>query len=189
VDRPDEQPELVIPTSADLGGTGEPPVVAIDAAAAEPPRLGVKWWLILLIVTSDQITKALVRNAVPLYDSKTLVPGFVDLAHVRNEGVAFGLFNSMDLPYKWAFTTALALAALLGITYYARHIRPSERLARIGLSMILGGALGNLIDRVWPATSWTSSTSTGAAGTSGRSTSLMVASASAPCSSSSISSW
>ena len=146
---PDEQPGLIAQPSADLGGVGEPPAIAVASIPADPPRLGVKWWLILIIIASDQITKALVRNAVPLYDSKPLVPGLVDLAHVRNEGVAFGLFNSMDLPYKWAFTTALALAALVGITYYARHIRPSERLARIGLTMILGGALGNLIDRVW----------------------------------------
>jgi signal peptidase II len=149
VDAPDEQPELIVQPSADLGGVSEPPAIAVASIPLEPPRLGVKWWLILVIIASDQITKALVRNAVPLYDSKTLVPGLVDLAHVRNEGVAFGLFNSMDLPYKWAFTTALALAALVGITYYARHIRPSERLARLGLTMILGGALGNLIDRVW----------------------------------------
>ena len=149
MDTPDEQPGLIVQPSADLGGVGEPPAIAIASIPADPPRLGVKWWLILIIIASDQLTKALVRNAVPLYDSKPLVPGLVDLAHVRNEGVAFGLFNSMDLPYKWAFTTALALAALVGITYYARHIRPSERLARIGLTMILGGALGNLIDRVW----------------------------------------
>ena len=158
MDTPDEQPELAVQPSADLGGAGEPPAIVVapagslDPGSKDPglhPRVGVKWWLIVIIITADQITKALVRNAVPLYDSKTLVPGLVDLAHVRNEGVAFGLFNNMDVPYKWAFTTALALAALIGITYYARHIRPHEKLARLGLSMILGGALGNLIDRVW----------------------------------------
>jgi len=129
-------------------GGGEPPTL-VAPAGDRAQSSGVKWWLILGIVAADQIAKALVRDAVPLYDSKTLIPGLLDLAHVRNEGVAFGLFNSMDVPYKWAFTTTLALAALFGITYYARHIRPNERLARIGLSMILGGALGNLIDRVW----------------------------------------
>src|SRR5204863_5535287 len=91
---------------------------------------------------------ALVRSSITAFDSRTLIPGLVDLAHVRNEGVAFGLFNAINMPHKWVLTTALALVALAGITYYARHIQPSERLARVGLSMILGGALGNLIDRL-----------------------------------------
>lgn len=136
--------------SADLIGGDPPPVTAVATMAPdEPPRVGVLWWLTTAIIVADQITKALVRSTVSLYDSQPLIPGLVDLAHVRNEGVAFGLFNSLDLPFKWAFTTALALAALAGITYYARHIRPSEQMARVGLSMILGGAIGNLIDRMW----------------------------------------
>ena len=138
--------------SADFVGGGPPVATAtgvIDAPLPARPRVGILWWLSVGIIVADQITKALVRESVSLFDSRTLIPGLVDLAHVRNEGVAFGLFNRIDLPYKWALTTGLALAALAGITYYARHIRPDERLARIGLSMILGGAIGNLIDRMW----------------------------------------
>ena len=147
---PDETPGAVVHTSADMvGGSDEPSSMTVATAESQRPRSGVKWWLILAIVLTDQVTKALVRNVVSLYESKTLIPGLVDLAHVRNEGVAFGLFNSLDVPFKWVFTTALALAALAGITYYARQIRPNERLARLGLSMILGGAIGNLTDRVW----------------------------------------
>jgi signal peptidase II len=118
------------------------------AAAAASKRPSLYWTLTLAIIVADQATKAVVNNIVSLYESRTIIPGFLDLAHVRNEGVAFGLFNSADLQHKWVLTTSLALAALAGITYYARHIRQEERLARIGLSMILGGALGNLIDRV-----------------------------------------
>jgi signal peptidase II len=84
---------------------------------------------------------------VPLFETRPLVSGLVDLVHVRNEGVAFGLLNNLDMRYKWALTTALAMAALLGIAYYANHVRREEWLARLGLSMILGGAIGNLIDR------------------------------------------
>jgi signal peptidase II len=116
---------------------------------ANPPRPGILWWLTIGIIVVDQATKALVRSSVALFDSRPLVPGLVDLAHVRNEGVAFGLFNGSSLPHKWILTTALALAALIGISYYARHLRGGEKIARIGLSMILGGALGNLIDRLW----------------------------------------
>ena len=123
-----------------------PDTPAGDAAAV--PRGRILWWLTALIVAVDQASKAVVRAMLPLYDSVSGIPGLLDITHVRNEGVAFGLFNTYDLPYKAVLTTVLALLALAGITYYARHLRPHEWLARTGLSLILGGAIGNLIDRV-----------------------------------------
>ena len=109
---------------------------------------GLFWWVTAVVIIVDQITKAMVRAAVPLYDTRPLIDGLIDLVHVRNEGVAFGLLNSLNLDNKWILTTALAGLALAGITYYARHIRREERFARVGLSLILGGAIGNLIDRL-----------------------------------------
>ena len=122
----------------------------ITAPASTAPRrgdTGLYWRFALGLIAIDQITKAIVRGAVPLFETRPLISGLVDLVHVRNEGVAFGLLNNLDLRYKWALTTALAMAALLGIAYYANHVRREEWLARLGLSMILGGAIGNLIDR------------------------------------------
>jgi len=133
----------------DLMGGGPDLVAVASIPAAEPPRPGIRWWLVVAIIAADALTKMLVRGSVALFDSRPLIPGLVDLAHVRNEGLAFGLLNATNLPYKWVLTTALALAALVGITLYARHIDPRERIARIGLSMILGGALGNLMDRLF----------------------------------------
>jgi len=151
-------PESTDPTglaaraAAPAGAGGSPQAATSpDASGDTPaaaPRAGLFWWLSLLIIGVDQLAKAWVRSTVSLFESRPLIPGLVDLAHVRNEGVAFGLFNSSELQHKWVFTTALALAALAGVTYYARQMRPDERFARVGLSMILGGALGNLIDRV-----------------------------------------
>jgi signal peptidase II len=134
----------------------ETSAVSVPAPAAPVPEgatpqsrgLHLYWWVSLAIIVVDQIAKAIIRATLGLYESYTLIPGFVDLVHVRNEGVAFGLFNNLDLQYKWVLTTGLAALALLGIGYYARHVRPDERLARLGLSLILGGALGNLIDRI-----------------------------------------
>ena len=124
-----------------------PGQVAPVAAPGRGP--GLYWSLVAGLIVVDQITKALLRAAVPLYDTRPVINGLLDFVHVRNEGVAFGLLNSLDLQNKWVLTTALASAALAGIAYYSRHIRPDEKLARIGLSMILGGAIGNLIDRVY----------------------------------------
>lgn len=117
-------------------------------AAPAAPRVRLYWWLGLAVILVDQITKWLVRDAVALYDSHVVVPGFLNLVHVRNEGMAFGLLNAADLEYKRLLTSGLAAVALVGILYYARHLKTEERAARAGLSLILGGALGNLIDRL-----------------------------------------
>lgn len=124
--------------------------VQVPPSAAAPAIARVQrfWWATIGIIVLDQVTKALVDASLGLYDSATVIPGMVDLVHVRNEGVAFGLLNSTDLPYKAAVTTLLAVAALAGIALYARQLQPREWVARLGLACILGGAVGNLIDRV-----------------------------------------
>lgn len=141
----------MFPPDSQAAAPPPPPVaVAVESAvpeAAPGPRLF--WWLGIGVIVVDQIAKALVRSAVPLYDTHTVVPGFLNLVHVRNEGMAFGLLNAADFKYKWIITSGLAAIALFGIAFYARHLRPDERAARAGLSLILGGALGNLIDRLY----------------------------------------
>lgn len=116
--------------------------------AAAKPSLGILWWMAGLTVVIDQATKLLISSTLPVYGSRTVVPHFLDIVHVHNAGVAFGLLNSLDDPRRGILSTALAVVALIGIAYYARHIGREERLARAGLSLILGGAVGNLIDRV-----------------------------------------
>jgi signal peptidase II len=125
---------------------------ALPRAAVPAPRfssLALFWGLSLTVVALDQIAKALVRAHVPLYGTVTIVPGLLDIVHVHNAGVAFGLLNEVSHPERGLITSALAVAALAGIGYYARHITPEEWLARLGLSLILGGAIGNLTDRLW----------------------------------------
>ncbi len=122
-----------------------PPVAAVPPAAR---TFQLYWWIAFAAIAVDQISKAVVRATLQLYDSRTIIPGVFDVIHVHNEGVAFGLLNDMQLPFKGWITTALAVLALVGIGFYARHVRPEERLARLGLSLILGGAIGNLADRL-----------------------------------------
>ena len=139
-------PDSAAPPPPD--GTAAPSTDAPPAAMPAETGARLFWWLGAAVIVADQITKALVRNAIPLYDSRELIPGLLNLVHVRNEGMAFGLLNSADIEYKWLLTSGLAAVALFGILYYARHLRPDERAARAGLSLILGGALGNLLDRL-----------------------------------------
>jgi signal peptidase II len=128
------------------GGTGTSEPAAADTG--HRGRLRLFWWVSAATVVFDQITKALVDAFLAVYENRTIIPGLVDLVHVQNAGVAFGLLNSLEHPKRALFTTTLALLALVGIAYYARQIRLEERLARLGLSLILGGAIGNLVDRV-----------------------------------------
>ena len=130
-------------------GAAAPAPEAARVAAPTATGAPLLWWLGAVVIVADQVTKAVVRAAIPLYDSREVIPGFLNLVHVRNEGMAFGLLNSANIEYKWLLTSGLAALALFGIVYYARHLRPDERAARAGLSLILGGALGNLLDRLF----------------------------------------
>ena len=73
--------------------------------------------------------------------------GLLDLVHVHNPGIAFGFLSDFAHSWQGVLTTGLAVAALAGILYYASHLPSEERIARYGLSLILAGAVGNLIDR------------------------------------------
>ncbi len=105
-------------------------------------------WLPAAIVVADQITKYLVRRSLPLHDSVSVLPGFLDFTHVRNTGAAFGMLNTVDFPFKTAVIAVVAMGALVGVAVYARGLAHGQLLARVGLALILGGAAGNLIDRI-----------------------------------------
>jgi signal peptidase II len=107
----------------------------------------VEWVLVLLIVISDQLTKALARRALDLHESITVIPDLLALTRVHNTGAAFGMFNSMEFPGKTIVLTVVATLALGGVAWYAASIPLNDRLARWGVASILGGAIGNLIDR------------------------------------------
>ena len=102
----------------------------------------------IVVVGLDQAVKALVRAYLTLGESMTVVPGFFDLTRVHNTGTAFGFMNGVDFPFKPAVLACVAVAALGGLGFYAASLPREQRLARTGLALILGGAAGNLIDRV-----------------------------------------
>ena len=102
-----------------------------------------------VVVAVDQLTKAIVRQVLPLGESWSIVSEFLDLTHVHNTGAAFGLLNAVDFPYKPIVMIAIAAVALVAIAAYATQLGFHERMARFGLALILGGAFGNLIDRAY----------------------------------------
>jgi signal peptidase II len=114
--------------------------------AARPRRLEL--WLPIIVVAFDQLTKAMVRAMLRLHESVSIIPGFVDFTHVRNTGAAFGILNAADFPFKTAVIAVIATAALVGVGLYASSLAHHQLIARIGLALIIGGATGNLLDRL-----------------------------------------
>jgi signal peptidase II len=121
-------------------------VTAIPMAARARRTLEI--WLPLVILALDQLTKELVRRSLDLHESATIVPGLVDFTHVRNAGAAFGILNSAAFPYKTVFIVLIASAGLVGVAMYSASLASHQLAARIGLALIIGGAAGNLIDRI-----------------------------------------
>lgn len=105
-----------------------------------------KWFLISAIVVAlDLYTKHLVENAFE-YGEHLTVTSFFDLVRFHNEGAAFSFLSSAGGWQKWFFT-AVAIVAVIVITYLIRK-NPTQKLFCIGLALVLGGAIGNLYDRL-----------------------------------------
>jgi signal peptidase II len=119
------------------------PAATGAAGHAHPLELGT----MAAVVAIDQVTKAVVRQLLPLGESRSVIPQFLDLTHVHNTGAAFGLLNAVDFPYKSLVMIAIAAIALVAIAAYATQLGFHEKMARFGLALILAGAFGNLIDR------------------------------------------
>ena len=128
------------------------PAPPAPAAPAQPDTVRgyarpLEVMTILTILGVDQLTKQAVRSLLPLHETVNVIPGVLDLTHVQNTGAAFGLLNAAEFPYKPAVMIGIAAIALVAIAAYGAQLGFHERLARFGLSLILGGAFGNLIDR------------------------------------------
>ncbi len=102
----------------------------------------------VLVILVDQATKLLVRRHFALYDSIVVVSGLFDLTRIHNYGAAFGMLNAVDLPYKTAVLAVVQTVALAGLTLFAGTLPLEQWLARGGVGLVVGGAIGNLIDRL-----------------------------------------
>jgi signal peptidase II len=102
---------------------------------------------IAAILALDQVTKMLVASRLVPGESVEILPGILHLTLVRNTGMAFGLLSGLDLPFKSLLMTLLSLAALAAVIYYALRSPRGDTMTHFGLVFILGGALGNIVDR------------------------------------------
>lgn len=102
----------------------------------------------LSVLLLDQWTKGLITRSFEVHQSSTVVTNLFDLTYVRNSGAAFGLFASVDSSVKAIVLNSVAVLVFLVVSAYAlRSSHKSIRL-QLGFALILGGAVGNLLDRV-----------------------------------------
>lgn len=104
--------------------------------------------LALAVVGPDQATKALVRANIEPWSVIEVIPGFFNLSHVMNKGAAFGFLNRADIQWQTWLLVGVTLVALCFILALLRRTGQDEPLLVVGLGLILGGAVGNLIDRL-----------------------------------------
>ena len=102
----------------------------------------------LLVVAVDQWSKWLIEERFALHEGVTVIPGFFNLVHVLNTGIAFGLFPSRGETFGTVLLAVLGLAALSIVGVYFSRAESHQRLLLFALALIMGGAVGNLIDRL-----------------------------------------
>jgi signal peptidase II len=96
----------------------------------------------------DLLTKYLVGEHLHFGAKREVVEGFFYLTHVRNPGAAFGLFATAPEGLRLTFFIGISLVAVVIILSFFRRLAPGDRLSALALGFILGGALGNLFDRI-----------------------------------------
>jgi signal peptidase II len=101
-----------------------------------------------VIVALDQITKSAITTRFVLHEAYPVIPGFLNLVYVMNPGAAFGFLANASETFRYVFFTGITVLAIGLIVYYLVKSNPRDLLLAGSLTLIFGGAVGNLIDRI-----------------------------------------
>jgi|SRR5580704_6343402 signal peptidase II len=104
--------------------------------------------IVLVVVLLDRWTKHLVAQRIPLYSHIQVISGFFSLTHTENTGAAFSLFADSTTPWKTGLLVAFSVMALLVVSVLLWKNHHTHVATGVGLSLIMGGAIGNLWDRL-----------------------------------------
>ena len=107
----------------------------------------LKWlWLSVLVVVLDQITKIVASNVLEMHQPVPVFPGF-NFTLMHNPGAAFSFLSEAGGWQRWFFTV-IAIVVSMVIFFWIKKLSETEKLQAVALAMVLGGALGNVIDRI-----------------------------------------
>jgi signal peptidase II len=112
------------------------------------PKLRIGLAVFLITLALDLGTKMLVEANIHFGAQIEVIEGFFYLTHVRNPGAAFGLFATAPKMLRLTFFIGVAIVAIGIILSFFYQLAPGDRLSGLALGMILGGAVGNLVDRI-----------------------------------------
>jgi signal peptidase II len=113
-----------------------------------PARYGLLIGVGSLVVLIDQVTKIWVDRTMRYGESRPILEGFLDLHYIRNTGAAFGFLSGSHSDFRIPFFIVVSTVAIGIILYLFHHLEDSEVMMPLALSLVLGGAVGNLIDRI-----------------------------------------
>ncbi len=99
------------------------------------------------VVLFDQITKYIICELLPIHSRIEVLSGFLNIVHVRNPGIAFGLLKWFGNQYRIISLVLVSGVALFLLIFLIAQIEKNDKLQTFSFSLILGGAIGNLIDR------------------------------------------
>jgi signal peptidase II len=100
------------------------------------------------VLALDRLTKWLIETNVSFLDPLKVIPGFFDIVRSENSGVAFGLFSDSTSQWRTLVLVLVSLAAVIGVSILLWRPERLDRLSRWGFALILGGAAGNVVDRI-----------------------------------------
>ncbi len=100
------------------------------------------------IVLLDQITKVWVQKRFELHESLVLIEGYLSLTYILNPGAAFGFLADQGATFRMVFFLSVSVIALLLLGSFFRDTPSEDSVGLIALSLLFGGAIGNLIDRI-----------------------------------------
>ena len=104
--------------------------------------------IVLGVILLDQLSKLYIDRVIPLHYSIPIAKNFIHITYIRNSGAAFGIFASQVTGFKVFFFFITSIIAILIILFFLRSLKDTQTLLTSSLSLIMGGAIGNLIDRV-----------------------------------------
>ncbi|HMD30816.1 MAG TPA: signal peptidase II [Candidatus Acidoferrales bacterium] len=112
-------------------------------------RAPIPWVILsLAVLATDRVTKTLVERFTVSGWHREVIPGFFDLVHTRNPGIAFGLLADSRLPWMRLALIILSAVAASAMAWLLVAGRAGGQRSRAGIALILGGAAGNLFDRL-----------------------------------------
>ena len=100
------------------------------------------------VLAFDRLTKWYIETSVSFFDPLKVIPGFFDIVRSENSGVAFGLFSDSQSQWRTLVLVLVSLAAVIGVSILLWRPERLDRLSRWGFALILGGAAGNVVDRI-----------------------------------------